>query len=69
MLFPFLVSPSETPSPIPPPSASMKMLPLPPTHSHLTVLAFPYTGEINPSQDQGLLLLLMPENAILCTTI
>ena len=58
----FPVSYLEPSYPIPPSPASVG-------HFHLTVLAFPYTGEINPSQDQGLLLLLMPENAILCTTI
>ena len=43
----------------PPPSP----LPLPPTHSQLNALAFPYTGE---SQDQGPLLWLVLDNAILC---
>ena len=45
MLYPFLVSPLDHPSTIPLPHASMNMLPLSPTHSHLTALAFPYTGE------------------------
>jgi hypothetical protein len=45
MLFPFPVSPLQTPYPIlstPFPPTSMRMLPHPPTHSCLTTLAFPY---------------------------
>ena len=45
MLSPFPVSSLETPSPVLTPPASVRVLPLPPTHSHLTTLAFPYTGE------------------------
>jgi len=44
MLLPFQVSPLQTPYPIPPNPASMKLLPYPPTHSCLTALAFLYTG-------------------------
>ena len=52
-------------NPLPSPD-SMKMLLIPPTHSHLTGLAFPLHWGIQPSSDQGLLLLLIPDNAILC---
>jgi hypothetical protein len=48
MLSPLLVSPPEPLYPTPSPPASVKVLPsifLLPTHSHLTALAFPYTGE------------------------
>jgi hypothetical protein len=51
MLSPFPISPLERPSP-PPPPASMRVLPLPPTHSHLTALAFPYTGASPPTDAQ-----------------
>ena len=54
MLSPFLISPLETSYPIPPPCASMGALPLPPTHSHLTSLAFPYTGELSLYRTKGL---------------
>ncbi|EDM15394.1 NADH dehydrogenase (ubiquinone) 1 beta subcomplex, 2 (predicted), isoform CRA_a [Rattus norvegicus] len=43
----------------------MRVLPYPPTHSHLTALAFPYTGA-SSSQDQGFLLPLMSDKVILC---
>jgi hypothetical protein len=43
MFSPFQVSPEETPYPIPPPPASMKVLPYPPTP------AFLYTGASTPS--------------------
>jgi hypothetical protein len=44
----------------------MRLLPThPPTHSHLPTLAFPYTGGIDPSQDQGPLLPFMPDKAII----
>jgi hypothetical protein len=46
--------PSHAPDP-----ASVRMLPLPPTHSHLPILTFPYTGAMESSQDQGTLLPLM----------
>ena len=36
----------------PPPPASMRVLPHPPTHSHLTILAFTYTGtRVSPPID------------------
>ena len=63
MLSPFPFSPPESPSPIIPAPASMRMLPVPSTHSQLTTLAFPYT---EPSQNQGPLLPLMPVKVILC---
>ena len=47
MLSPFSVCLLETLSPMPLPSASMRMFPLPPTHSHLTTLTFPYTGKLS----------------------
>jgi hypothetical protein len=64
---PFLSSLPPSP-PIPPPfPASMRVLPYPPIHSHLTALEFLYTGtSIEPSQDQGPLLPLMTNKAILC---
>jgi hypothetical protein len=43
-----------------PPPASKRVLPYPPTHSHLTALTFPIHWGIEPSQDQGPLLPLMP---------
>lgn len=63
-----MLSPFPVPSsPVPPPPDSMRILPLPPTHSHLTTLAFiPLYWGNEPSQDQELLLLLMPDKAILC---
>ena len=60
----FLGVPYESFYPISPPYASMRVLSHTPTHSHLTALTFPYS-EIEPSQDQGSLLLLMPDSAIL----
>jgi hypothetical protein len=59
MLSLFLVLSPKTPYLIPPPPASMRELIHPPTHSHLTTLAFPYTGA---SQDQRPL---MPDKASL----
>ena len=47
MVSPFLVAPPETPYPILPLPASMKVFPHPPTHSHLPTLAFPYIGALN----------------------
>ena len=41
------------PSLIPVPPASMRVLPHPPTHSHLTVLAFPYTGASSFHRTKG----------------
>jgi hypothetical protein len=66
MLPPFLVSPLESPCPIPPPPASMSVLPLLSTHSCLTNPSIPLHWGIEPSQDQGPLLPLMPHKAILC---
>jgi len=54
------------PLPSPLPLASVRMLSLPPTYSHLTTLAFPYTGETSLYRNKGFLL--MPDNAILCCT-
>ena len=59
------LSPLETPYPIPPPPVFMRVLTHPPTHSSLPTLAFPY-WDIEPSQNQGLLLPLMSYKAILC---
>ena len=53
MLSPFLVSPLNTPYPLSPPPASMRMIPLPPTSSHLTVLAFTNTGELSLHMIKG----------------
>ena len=44
MLSPFFVSPLQTPYPISPYPASMRVLPHPPTHSSLNALAFLITG-------------------------
>ena len=64
MLFPFLISPLETPSSLPAPSVSMRMLLLPYTPTspprHSLILGN------GPFTYQGLLLLLMPDKAILC---
>ena len=54
MLSPFQVSPAEIPYPIPPPSASMRVLPHPATHSHLPVLVFPDTGALNALRPKDL---------------
>ena len=53
MISPFPVSPPQPPIlyPLPLPLASMRVLLHPLFHSHLTALASPYTGSINPSQD------------------
>ena len=60
MLSPFLVSPLQSPHPIPPYPPSMRVLPhpLPPNHSSI-----PLHWGIKPSQDQGPLLSLMPDKA------
>lgn len=61
------VSPPEVPYPIPPLSASIRLLLHPPTHPLLPHLpSIPLHLGIKPSQDQGPLLPLMPDNAILC---
>jgi hypothetical protein len=65
MLSPFLVSPPDSPC-FPTSRTSMRVLSLSHTHSHLTTLAFLYTGKFEPSQDQGPLLPLMLDKAILC---
>ena len=52
MLSLFLVSSPQTL--IPSPSASMRVLPYPLTHSHLTALAFPYTGALSLHRTKGL---------------
>ena len=57
MLSPFLISPLKAPYPITPPPVH----PLPPPYSGIPI----YWG-IEPSQDQGPLLPLMPDKAILC---
>jgi hypothetical protein len=53
MLSPFQVSPLESPYPISPPPASMRVLPYPPTHSSLPTVALPYTGASNPLRPKG----------------
>ena len=66
VLSPYSVSPLlETPYPIPPPPASMRVFFHPSTHSHLSTLDSPTLGE---SKDRGPLLPLMPAKAILCYT-
>lgn len=54
MLSTFPVSPPQTPSPLPSPHASMRVLPHPPTHSHLRALAFPYAGSSSLHRTKGL---------------
>jgi hypothetical protein len=69
MLSPFPVLPPWTPLYNITPPASRRVLPHPFTHSCLPDLAFPYTGASSLhklSQDQGPLLLLMPDKDILC---
>jgi hypothetical protein len=66
MLSPFLVSPLQTPYPVPPPScfyecATPPTQPLPPHCSSI-----PLHWDTEPSQDQGPPLPLMPDKAILC---
>jgi len=41
------------PSPISPPSSSMRMLPLPPTHSYFNILVFPYNGKMSLHRTKG----------------
>ena len=53
MLSPFPISPLEPPHLIPLLPASMKMLSVTPTHSYLTTLAFPYTGEWSLYRTKG----------------
>ena len=49
---PFPGFPSATPYPNL--LSSMRLLPHPPTHSHLTALAFPYTGALSLHRTKGL---------------
>jgi hypothetical protein len=63
MLSPFPISPLQTPYPISPPPASMRMLPHSPTHSLIPVLAFSYTGASSLHRTKGLSL--MPYKASL----
>jgi hypothetical protein len=66
MLASFLTHPKTLYTILHPP-ASMRVYLHLANHSHLPVLAFPYTvASIEPSQDQGPLLPLMPDKAILC---
>ena len=58
MLYPFPFSPTQTPIPSLLSLVLWGWFPHPSNHSYLTVLAFPYTEVIDPSQD--LLLPLMP---------
>jgi hypothetical protein len=64
MLTPFQVSPPETPCPILPSPASMRVLHPAPPHP-LPALAFPYTGASNPLGSKGLSSPLMSNNTIL----
>ena len=54
MLSPFFVSPLQTPYPISPYPASMRVLPHPPIHSYLTALAFLFTGASSLHRTKGL---------------
>jgi len=63
-VIPFPSFPFKNPLTYPPPPASVNMLPPTATHTHRNTLAFPWGNE--PSQDQRLLLQLIPDNAILC---
>ena len=55
MLSPFPVSSLQTPYPIPPYPASMRVLPHLPSHSCLTTPAFLYTGASSLHRTKGLL--------------
>ena len=48
-----MLSPSETPYPISPLPASMRVFPYPPIHSRFPALAFPYTGAPNNLRPKG----------------
>ena len=63
-IIPFPVSPLESPYPIPPPLASMRMFPTHPLPPHGPQIPLHWGTE--PSQDQQPLLPLIPDNAILC---
>ena len=54
MLSLFLVSPLQTPYPIPNYPASMRVLPHPPTHSSLTTLGFLYTEASSLHRTKGI---------------
>ena len=54
MLSPFLVSPPETPYPIPPTPASMTVFSHPLTHSSFPILTFPYAGVASIHKAKGL---------------
>jgi hypothetical protein len=64
-LYPLSQDPLHKPFIPSPHPASMRVPPHLLTYSCLTSLVFPYWG-IDPSQDQGPLLPLMPNKAILC---
>ena len=67
MFSPFQVSPSETPYPIPPPLASMRVLSHPIIHPlPSSCLSIPLHWGIKHPQAQGPLLPLMSNKAILC---
>ena len=51
---PFPVSSPQTPDPLLPLSASMRVLPYLPTHSCLSDLAFPYPGSLSLHRTKGL---------------
>ena len=53
-VIPFPVHLPQTPYPIHLTPASMRVLPHAPTHSHLTVLAFPYTGASSLHRTKGI---------------
>jgi hypothetical protein len=63
MLSFLFVSPLQTTYLISPRPASMSVLPQPPTHSHLSALIALH-WRIEPSQDQGPLFPLKPDNSI-----
>jgi hypothetical protein len=70
MLSLFLVSPPETLYPIPPPSpASIRVFPPPSYPLVLPHPGIPLHWRIEPSQDQGSLLLLMPHKASSATYV
>ena len=54
------VSPLQTPYPIPPYRASMRVLPLPTTHSYLTTPTFLYAGAPHLHRTKGLPLTTFP---------
>ena len=68
MLSSFLVYPLEPPYPIPSSPASIRVFSHPPTHPFLPPWGpcIPLHWGIEPSQDQGSLLPLMPDKVIIC---